>query len=359
MNIIKSIILTGTALLLFTQCGSDNTEATTEIAPIKAKVAKAEVISSDQSISVSGKIEATNSANLSTRMMGNITSVKVKPGDKVSKGTLLLTLSTADLTAKKAQVEASIAQAESAFQNAENDFNRFKTLFEKGSASEKELENIKTRYEMAKAGLTAAKQMENEVNAQFAYTNISAPFNGVVANTFVKVGDIAHPGMPLVTVEGTANYEAAVLVSESQISDIKVGDVATVLIKSAGKEISGVVREVSPSAKNTGGQFIVKINLETKDKLLPGMFVNASINTKGIKNNNSSPLLAKEAIFRNGQLTGIYTLSADNKAILRYVRIGEDRGDKVEVLSGISEGETYILTAEGKLYNGATILANL
>lgn len=358
MKNLKYLIIVIPVIGLLTSCGSHDEATVREIDPIKVEVATANAVKETQVISVSGKIEAGNSANISTRMMGSVTGVLVRPGNKVNQGDLLITISSVDLQAKKAQVASAIVQAKSAFENAEKDYNRFKILHEKGSASEKEFENMSTRLDMARAGLETAKQMQNEVEAQFAYSNIRAPFSGVVANTFVKAGDIANPGMPLVTVEGTSKYEATVMVPESQISQVQVGATARVLIKSGNLSMAGKVKEVSPSAKNTGGQFLVKIDLPETEGVLPGMFVNADIAVESSGTMSSSPLVAKEALIHNGQLTGIYALSSDDKAILRWVLTGKEREGKIEVLSGISEGEKYIVTPEGKLFNGAKVLVN-
>jgi RND family efflux transporter MFP subunit len=342
---------------LMTACGGGEEHKVHELDPIKVEIGEATVSTEAKTISVSGRIEAGNSANLSTRMMGNVTNVKVQPGQKVKKGELLVAISSTDLSAKKAQVEASIKQAQAAFNDAQRDYQRFKELYEKESASQKEFEGMQTRYQMAEAGLEAAKEMMKEVDAQFAYANLRAPFDGVAANTFVKEGDIAHPGMPIVTVEGTSKYEATVLVPESKINEVQVGAKASILVKSENREIDGVVKEVSPSSKNTGGQFIVKIDLQNVANIRPGMFINAEINA-GEGASKSSPLVSANALVRNGQLSGVYALGADNTAILRWIRTGNELEGKVEVLSGISEGEKYILRAEGKLFNGAKVLQN-
>ncbi|MEQ9468272.1 MAG: efflux RND transporter periplasmic adaptor subunit [Ekhidna sp.] len=334
-------------------CGASENHSIAELPAVSVKASVAKSQQEQAVVSVSGKMEAGSSANISTRMMGNVSSVSVQPGDKVSKGDLLLTISSTDLSAKRAQVDASIAQAQSGFENAKKDLERFKVLFEKGSASEKELENMTTRFEMAEAGLEAAKQMKAEVDAQFAYTNLRAPFSGVVANTFVKVGDITNPGMPLVTVEGISKYEATVLVPESQISEVKVGAAAQVIIKSNNKVLEGTVKEVSPSAKNTGGQFLVKVDLGNAEGVLPGMFVNVDITTEGTA--KSAPVVPASALVRNGQLTGLYTISDESTAVLRWVRLGKEEDERVEVLSGLAEGEKYIVSAEGKLFNGAKV----
>lgn len=343
---------------LFAACGSKDEVVIHEIDAVNVTIESAEVTSHSNSVTVSGRIEAGSSANISTRMMGNITNILVKPGDLVKKGDLLLTISSADLLAKQAQVRASITQAKSTLDNAEKDYNRFSILHQKGSASDKELENVSTRFEMAKAGFEAANQMEMEVQAQLAYTNLRSPFSGVVANTFVKEGDLASPGMPLLTVEGTSNYEAAVLVPESQISNVQEGADVMVLVKSSNKKIMGKVKQVSPSAKNTGGQYLVKITLDEAENILPGMYVKADIVSAFSSKEQSSPMVIKEALIHHGQLTGIYTFSADSKAILRWIRTGESFGEKVEILSGISEGEQYIVSAEGKLFNGAKVSIN-
>lgn len=354
----KSFQYTALTLLLglAAACGSHEEAETREWDPVAVSVQTAESAGSQSLVTVSGRIEAGNSANLSTRMMGSVTGVKVQPGERVQKGQLLLTLSSTDLRAKKAQVSASIIQAESNFNNASKDYQRFQELYGKGSASEKELENMTTRYESAEAGLQAAREMEKEVNAQFAYTNLRAPFSGVVANTFVKVGDIANPGMPLVTVEGTSNYEAVVMVPESEISRVQAGAEAEIHIKSNGKILKGEVTEVSPSARNTGGQFLVKIGLTETEGIYPGMFVGVSIVADNNENaKGSSPMVLKEALIRNGQLTGIYALSDKNTAVLRWVRLGKENGNRVEVLSGIRPGESYIVESRGKIFNGVPV----
>jgi RND family efflux transporter MFP subunit len=340
----------------FFACSETQEKQAEESQAIPVKIGQ--VISSELTnmITASGTIEAQNSANLSTRMMGNVTNVNVKVGQRIKKGQTLITISSADLNAKAAQVEASISQAGSALQNAEKDFLRFKTLFEKKSASEKELDDMTTRYEMAKANLEAAKQMKKEVQAQYAYTNISSPFDGMVVNTFVKLGDMANPGMPLVAVEGEKKYQATILVSETDIANVKVDTEAKVLVKSIDKEFNGTVKEISYSSKNTGGQYLVKIDLTSaSDDVYPGMFVNVRFSVKSNEDLVSSIMIPKSALINHGQLTGIYVIGNDNTAILRWLRVGKESNGKIEVLSGLQNKEQFIASADGKLYNGAKV----
>jgi len=346
------------SLLVLVSCGKDAKEIPTDTRAIPVKVSGITADTANSFVTASGKIEAENSANVSTRMMGYVTKVHVKVGQKVGAGQLLVSINNADLQAKKAQVDASILQATAAFNNAKKDFERFTALFSQQSASQKELDDMTSRYEMAKAGLEGAKQMRNEVLAQFSYSNITAPFTGEVTNTFVKEGDMANPGMPLVSVEGASHLQVTAMVSESDITSIKSGMTAKVLVKSTNESLTGIVSEVSLSAKNTGGQYLVKINLgKTDAKVLSGMFVNVQfpLANKTKTTSTDTVLVPETALVHQGQLTGIYTIGTGNVAILRWLRIGKTFGNQVEVLSGLAASESYVLSADGKLYNGAKV----
>jgi RND family efflux transporter MFP subunit len=312
-------------------------------------------------LSASGKIEAENSSNISTRMMGTITQIHVKVGQRVGAGQTLVSVNSTDLYAKKAQVEAGIIQARAAFNSAKKDYDRFQSLYKMQSASQKELDDMSTRYEMAKAGLDAANAMKREIESQFSYLNIRAPFSGVVTNTFAKEGDMANPGMPLVSIEGTGNLQVTAMVPENVITAVKQGMPVKVDIKSANKVVNGTVSEVSMSAKNTGGQYLVKIKLpNAADKeILSGMFVQVQFPISA-KNQNemqesSSVWIPESALVHQGQLVGVYALGENKTAILRWVRIGKKNSGQVEILSGLSQGETYITSSEESLFNGAKV----
>lgn len=346
------------SLALAISCGKEQKAIVNNEPTIAVKVSGIAADNNSSYVTASGKIEAENSANVSTRMMGYVTKVHVKVGQKVGAGQLLVSINNADLQAKKAQVDASILQATAAFNNAKKDFERFTALFNQQSASQKELDDMTSRYEMAKAGLEGAKQMRNEVLAQFSYSNITAPFAGEVTNTFVKEGDMANPGMPLVSVEGASHLQVTAMVSESDITSIKSGMTAKVLVKSTNESLTGIVSEVSLSAKNTGGQYLVKINLgKTDAKVLSGMFVNVQfpLANKTKTTSTDTVLVPDGALVHQGQLTGIYTIGTGNVAILRWLRIGKTFGNQVEVLSGLAASESYVLSADGKLYNGAKV----
>ncbi|MDF0707860.1 efflux RND transporter periplasmic adaptor subunit [Flagellimonas okinawensis] len=355
-TIYKSILLTVSMGLTLVGCGSDEKQSVDTSQAVAVTVADVDTGDTSTILAGSGQITAVNSATLSTRMMGHVESIPVKIGQKVNKGDLLISINNVDLRAKKAQVEASITEATVAFNNAKKDYERFRNLFNENSASQKELDDMTARYEMAKARLEAANQMKNEVNSQFAYANIRAPFSGVVTNTYIDEGDMANPGVPLVSVESPGGFEVEAKVAENNISEIEIGTKAHILVKALDTTITGKVSELSASAQNTGGQYVMKVLLDkTEAKILSGMYTTIRLETENQGNGKAVVTVPSKALVHKGQLTGVYTLGQDNVALLRWLRLGENYGEEVEVLSGLSKGDQYIVSAEGKLYNGAKV----
>lgn len=316
--------------------------------------------STNEGFYLSGEVTAKQTANISTRMMGYVTKIYVKPGDKVASGQLLVSISSDDILAKRAQVQAMITEAEAAAKNAQRDYERFKTLRNQNSVSDKELENVALQNTSMNAKVQMARQQMNEVNAMLSYTNIRAPFSGVVTQKMIDEGSMANPGMPILTIEQNGELQVTASIPENYIQYVKVGDVAKMELKSLGITIDGKVSELSPSAFRTGGQYSMKLAIDTKDKenIRPGMYVNILIANKTGENITSKIMLDKNSIVYRDQLTGVYVIDAQSQANLRWIRLGKTIGNQVEVLSGLSQNDKIVSKAEGKLYNGVKVSVN-
>ena len=202
--------------------------------------------------------------------------------------------------------------------------------------------------------------MRNEVNTLFSYTSLTAPFSGIITQKNAEAGSLANPGMPILTIEQSGSYQVSVSVSENAISQIHQNDDAVINISSVNKTIKGKVVQINQSSQFTGGQYIVKIGISDADKkgLYAGMYTNVSIPNKTktkVQNNADVVMVPISSIENKNQLTGIYTISSSNTALLRWVRLGKTYGDRVEVLSGLDKNETFIVNADGKLYNGIPV----
>lgn len=344
------------SILTLISCSDKSSDKQTVEIPTTAVVTKtAQKINHQQIIQTSGKVTAMQSANISTRIMGNVKSVAVKVGDKVAKGQLLLNLDDTDLQAKLLQTESGISQAQANLKNVETNYNRIKNLFESNSASQKELDDITTHYNVAKAQLEMAKQNKKQVLSQLNYTKIKAPFNGVITGKFIKEGDIANPGMPLLVVEDKNQLEVITTIAESDITAISKDNNVTVFVPTLNATFEGKVKELSSSAKLSGAQYMATISVnETNDQLLPGMFARVSFYADG-ESGNSSIYIDQQALVKKGQLTGVYTVSHKNTAILRWIQTGAEKEGLVEVISGVDEGDQYIISSDSKLFNGIQI----
>ncbi|WP_372775790.1 efflux RND transporter periplasmic adaptor subunit [Mangrovibacterium sp.] len=349
------VALTATSIVL-SSCGSKNDDKQQTNPVIKATVATAQKTEHPTQFSFSGKLQADKQANLSTRMMGQIQKVYVKPGQKVQAGALLIQIRNQDVLAKKAQVEASKVEATEAYNSAEKDLNRFEALYKSKSASDKEVEDMRTRYQMAKARLDAVNQMGKEVEESLRYTSISAPYSGVITGKFVQEGDMANPGMPLLSIESPSQWKVYARIPEGDIARLKLNDPVKVQLTALpGSEVEGTIAEINPSATNTGSQFEAKIllsaNAALADQLYSGMYATV-IYEKGTQ---PMILVPKDALVHRGQLVGLYTISQAGTSLLRWVRTGKTYGDSIEILSGLNDGEKYILSSEGKLFDGALV----
>ena len=351
---IYSLSIALVSIALISSCGAEKDKTTAPEKGVSVQVATP-LLQTASSLMISGKVEAVSNATLSTRQMGFVDEIHVNIGDKVSKGQLLLSITNEDLRAKKAQVEANISEASAALKNVETNYNRFKTLFEQKSVSQKEMDDMTMQYEMTKSKLNAAQQMKNEISAQFDYANLKAPFDGVIINRFIKKGDMANPGMPLIALENPNHFEVIANVPESEIANIKTDSEVTVFIKSINKEVKGTIATISKSASNTGGQFQIRVNLEANQKgIYSGMFATLKLTTNN-DNQLSALMVSKDAIIEKGDLKGLYIVSQQNTAVLRWVRLGRQVGENIEVLAGISNDEKYIATHQGKIFNGAKV----
>lgn len=356
MRTLRNTAFAFIGIATFYSCSSSDKKAETNTPVVNVEIYSPNQ-ASDQGFYLSGEVTAKQTATISTRMMGYVNKIYVKPGDKVVAGQLLVSISSEDILAKKAQVQAMITEAEAAAKNAQRDYERFRTLREQNSVSDKELENVSLQNTSMNAKVQMARQQMNEVNAMLAYTNIRAPFSGIITQKMIDEGSMANPGMPILMMEQNGELQVVASVPENYIQHVKVGDLVKIELKSLGITMDGKVSELSPSAFRAGGQYSVKLSIDTKDKtnIHSGMYANILIPTKTATPVSSHSMLNKSSIVYRDQLTGVYVIDADNQASLRWVRLGKTIGEQVEVLSGLNQNDKIVSKAEGKLYNGVKV----
>jgi len=343
------------ALFSFLSCSGDEKVVEQQRDEVQTKVSVVQRQDILSHKSYNGTLKSEVRSEIGTKVMGEVEAIPVNIGDKVSKGTLILKIKDNDLEAKKAQVEAGLEEAMVRLEAVEKDYNRFKVLYEQGSATSKEWDDIRTQSRATKARVQAAENQLKEINDLLTYTQIKAPYNGVIAAKYVQVGDIASPGRPLVAIEQSGLFKVTATLPESEISSVQKGDTVRLnitAIKATG--IQAIVTEVSASGSPQNRQFQVEFKLiqnTDMNRLRSGMFAEILVQ------DGSSAVIAipAEALVTRGQLKGVYTLSSDDETLLRWIRTGRTTDNMIEVLSGLQEGERYVTDGESISRDGIKV----
>ncbi len=304
-------------------------------------------------IAAVGTVRAAEMAQVSAQTMGNVISVNVREGDAVKQGEVLATIdpSQAQAGLERAQAALSAAQHEVAAAQTEralteSTLKRFDTLYQKKSVSPQEYDEVKARYqgavarsEAAQAGESQAKAAVAQAQTAFGYTKVRSPFNGLVTERKVDPGALAAPGMPLLTVEATGRFRLEVSIDEADLRYVRLGDSVPVKLDIYPDEkLTGKVTQIVPAADPTTRTFTVKLELPANSMLRSGLFGRANF-TRGERDSLTIP---RTSVVQRGALKGVYVVGADQVASLRYITVGDELGDQLVVLSGLSPKETVV-----------------
>ena len=329
-------------------------------------VVRAELISLPDWVETTGTVHTAQSAQLASQAMGNLTEIRVREGDRVSRGDLLAmvddaqpkaTLEQARAAETAAQKEVSAAETEATL--AESTLARYQKLYEKKSVSPQEFDEVRSREQSAAAHSELARAGEAQASAAVALarkllenTRIVAPFDGVIAEKKLDAGALVMPGTPVFIIEDTAEYRLEANVDESNIHAVRIAQKVPVSIDGlAEQELSGTVAQLVPAADPGSRSFVVKISLPRAAGLRSGLFGRARF-PHGMRSAIRAP---QTAIVNRGQLRGVYVLDANQVASMRFVTLGRASGNQVEILSGIENGEMLLSLPGQQDYTGKRI----
>jgi RND family efflux transporter MFP subunit len=312
-----------------------------------------------------GTLKAQSVSEVASRVMGTVTSLKVKQGDRVKTGDVLLELDSKDLMERykgaQAGYDEAIRSLESAKEKkllAQTTYARYKTLAQQNAVAQQQVDEIESQkkvadseFERASAAAARANSNLEEAKVTLGYAKVTAPTDGVVTTRNIEVGSMAQPGVPLITVEDTSQFRVDINIDERLAGLVKVDMPVDVEIDAIGAGIQGRASEVVPSVDPTSRTFLVKVAVPSRERLYTGLHGRVRILT-GTK---KALLVPEKAVVRKGQLTGVYVVGADNMVSYRLVRTGKRYGDNVEVLSGLSTGEKMITDVVEKAVDGGVL----
>ncbi|MCC6342594.1 MAG: efflux RND transporter periplasmic adaptor subunit [Bryobacterales bacterium] len=325
-----------------------------------------------------GTVRARVSGSVSSRIMAYAREVRVNQGDRVRAGQLLITLDAKDLDTSvrraeearrearsaEAEVESAIRAAKAQLDLAEVTFQRMKDLFDKKSISHQEFDEARARLQLARANHDTAVSRRGQLEAKIeqaeaavgnasimrGYAEITAPFAGVVTEKRVEPGNLATPGAPLLIIEQTGSYRLEVPVDESLLPSLRRGQRVEVELDALSRALEAPVAEVVPSVDPATRSVTVKLDLPGLTGLRTGMSGRARFPGAVSK----VLALPASAVRQQGSLQFVF-VADQGHARGRLVTTGEHRGGLVRILSGLSEGDSYIHPLPPTLIDGAPV----
>ncbi|MFZ6646787.1 efflux RND transporter periplasmic adaptor subunit [Undibacterium sp. TJN25] len=363
------IVVTGAAIVLM---------------PSKTEVQATSVVTSYPSqqyaqLTASGYVVAQRRAAVASKATGRLIQLNVREGSKVKEGDLLAKLDASDVQAAIVQAQAGIRQAEAGVAqanveriNAEADLRRAQGLKAQGFVSIQALDTASTRVNAAKASVVTAQAAVAVARAQLKvqqvnndYTDIRAPFDGVVLVKNANVGDIITPFSnasgtqgAVVTMADMSTLEVEADVSESNLAKAKIGQPVEITLDALpDSRFRGSVVGIVPTVDRAKATVVTKIRFENLDsRILPEMSAKVTILSQPATDADQKPVLAlnpKAVVQRDGKKT-VFRIKDDTVEAVA-IQTGRKIGDNLEVSGPVKSGDKLVLSPSDKLAAGAKI----
>ena len=404
MQMKKKIVLLCIVALLAgsSSCGKKEEKAAEKVAAVTGlKVETVKAFPQEDFYEAAATVRSKTTSVLSSRIMGYIVAIHVREGDRVRAGQLLVEIENREAAAQLRKAQAGLREAQEMLQETErmiqanesaktaaeaeqslaaSTFNRYQALLERKSVSQQEFDEIQARYRGKTAEVERIKEMLGSMQAKkeqvlaridqanaeisqaqvyFDYGRIQSPLQGIVTQKQAEVGVLAAPGVPLLTLEDDARYRLEATVEESKLGKIRLGDSVRVIIDALGdQEMTGRVGEVQPIADPASRSSVVKIDLpESMIKKAPGRILRSGLYGKARFAVGKKEIITipHKAIFQRGQLLQVFVVDPSQTARLRLIKTGKIYGERIEVLSGLGEGEKIIVQGLERVNDGTRV----
>ena len=367
-------------LSILPSCGSNKPvggEAGAVVSGVKIETVNATPV--PQMYEAVGTVRSANVSVLNAQIGGTMGEVRVKSGDRVRKGQVLAVI---DDRSPRAQVDAAqagveeatqgLAEAEQALQGATADrqfaeatFSRYQALLQKNSLSRQEYDGAEAKYKAALANERALEAKKKEIQARhqqaqaqkssaetmLSYSRIVAPSDGVVTQRSVDTGTVVMPGTPLMVVENTAHYRLEASLPEELFGKVRVGEETAVA--TARGQVQGRIAEVVPAADPASRTFLVKVDLPSNCTCQSGEYATALFPVDQTRMMS----IPRVALVEHGELEGVYVVNSQGSAEYRLIKAGKTWGERIEVLSGLNQGDRVAVTQVGQLRDGVRVEA--
>ncbi|WP_140848648.1 efflux RND transporter periplasmic adaptor subunit [Paracoccus sp. FO-3] len=289
--------------------------------------------------------------DVSSRLMGFIEQLDVREGQSVKRGNLLVRIDPTDIDEAIRQARFGVSTAEAKLADAEADVNRYSTLAPSGAVATETLRKAQVRLGIARTALESAQSALAAAETQKNYATINSPVDGVVVSVEKRSGEMATPGSPILTVESHEVLLFRTYIAERNLPLIDTDTPVTVAIDVlGGRHFHGRIRGIVPSGDDVTRRYEINVLLPADPALVPGMFGRAEIRL----GSDEAIVVPRSALVQRGGLEGVFIVE-DGAARFRWLRLGRDLGDRLEVVSGLAAGENILAAPAFGLADGAAV----
>lgn len=285
-----------------------------------------------------GRIEAVNQGTVSAQTSGRVAEMLYDVNDFVPAGAVILRLRATEQHASLEQAQASLKEAAAREAEVQTRYARIRGLYQDSAASKSQLDAVTAERDAAVARLASARAALQSAREGVSYTEVRAPYAGVVTQRHVQVGESVSPGTPLVS--GLSLQYLRVTVDLPQSVVERVREIRKAAIYVNGKRIDARGLTIFPQASAESNTFRARVDLpENAADLYPGMLVKVGF----VVGEATRLLIPSSALVERGEVTAVYTLGENDRIALRQIRLGTRFADRIEVLAGLVEGDRVIL----------------
>ncbi len=288
--------------------------------------------------SVDGTIEAVNQATVSAQTAGRVTEILYDVNDVVPAGAVILRLKGNEQRASLEGAQAALTEAQARNAEAATTYQRISDLFQRHVVSKAQLDQATANRDAAAARLAAAAAGLATARESVGYTEIRAPYSGVVTKRLVEVGESVRPGTPLMTGLSLRELRVDTNVPQSVVMQVRRLKQAAIYVD--GERIEATKITIFPEAAIPSSTFRARLDLPSGAlDLAPGMYVKVGL----VVGEADRLLIPATAVVERSEVTAVYVLDSDGHATLRYVRPGHRFGVMLEILAGLAAGERIAL----------------
>jgi RND family efflux transporter MFP subunit len=281
-----------------------------------------------------GTIEAVNQGTVAAQTSGRVAAIFYDVNDFVPAGAVIVRLRATEQRTGMLQAQAGLREATAREAEAQTRYQRISDMYDRKVVPKAMLDEATANRDTAVARLAAAKAELESAQEGVAYTEIRAPYAGIVTKRHVQVGETVSPGSLIMSGQSLQFLRVAVDVPQSIVEQVRNIRKAAVYVD--GRRIEATKLTVFPEAATPSNTFRTRLELpENAADLYPGMFVKVGF----VVGEADRLLVPARALIERSEVTAVYVIDASGSTSLRQVRPGHHFGDKVEVLAGLGVGE--------------------